>query len=291
MPDNLEDIPQHNELMWPTLKAIKALGGSAHISEILSKVAEIENFSEETQSIPHVNGNGTRLGYRLAWARTFLKRGGALINSERGVWSITDKGEKLSANDLPRIFKEIKAEDKLLRDLSGFNIHSRSGSSPENEDDDSEEENWKTQLLNTLQAITPDAFERLTQRILRESGFTTVEVTGRSGDGGIDGTGILQLNLITFPVAFQCKRYKGSVGSPAIRDFRGGIAGRFEKGLLITTGSFSSQAIQESRRAGALAIDLVDGTRLCDLLKSLSLGVSTEMVENVVVNAEWFSSI
>jgi restriction system protein len=69
--------------------------------------------------------------------------------------------------------------------------------------------------------LKPDAFERLAQRILREAGFTKVQVTGKSGDGGIDGIGILRVNLVSFVVLFQCKRYKNSVGSGSVRDFRG----------------------------------------------------------------------
>lgn len=156
---------------------------------------------------------------------------------------------------------------------------------------DTTEEDWKQRLLETILSLSPDAFERLAQRILRESGFKTVSVTGRPGDGGIDGTGVLQINLITFPVAFQCKRYKGSVGAPNIRDFRGAIMGRCEKGLLITTGTFTSEAQKEATRDGALAIDLVDGDRLCEILKDLSLGIVTETVEKVTVDENWFLRI
>lgn len=297
MAESNNDIPQHNELMWPTLKAIKALGGSAHISEILSKVAEIEGFSEEAQSIPHVSGNQTRLGYRLAWARTWLKNGGAIENSDRGVWSLTDKGEKLKKEQISEIVKQVKlAQSRRKKPDANQKDHVIRAeflliSTPEDNDNGIGEEEWKNILLDMLINIPPDAFERLAQRILRESNFTTVEVTGRSGDGGIDGTGILQLNLITFLVAFQCKRYQGSVGPGDIRDFRGAVMGRCEKGLFITTGTFTNQATKEARRDGALAIDLVDGSRLCELLKSLALGVKTETVEKITIEYDWFAGL
>ena len=108
--------------------------------------------------------------------------------------------------------------------------------------EDASGDEWKTELLAALQKMAPDAFERLCQRILRESAFTEVEVTGRSGDGGIDGVGVLRVNLISFHVVFQCKRYQGSVGSGQIRDFRGSMIGRADKGLFLTTGRFSSSA-------------------------------------------------
>jgi restriction system protein len=158
-------------------------------------------------------------------------------------------------------------------------------------EDGIEDEDWQDRLLRVLKTISPDAFERLAKRLLRESGFTKVEVTGRSGDQGIDGTGILQLNLISFPVLFQCKRYEGSVGPGAIRDFRGAMMGRSDKGLFITTGSFTAEAKKEATRDGAPSIELIDGPLLCDLLKKLGLGVAVRMVEVVEPDDEWFKQL
>ena len=140
-------------------------------------------------------------------------------------------------------------------------------------------------------AMQPDAFERLAQRLLREAGFVRVEVRGKSGDGGIDGVGVLRVNLVSFQVYFQCKRWQGSVGSREIRDFRGALQGRADKGLFVTTGTFTSQAADEATRDGAIAIDLIDGNRLCELLKQYNLGVETTLIEYVSVSPEWFSSI
>lgn len=139
--------------------------------------------------------------------------------------------------------------------------------------------------------MTPDAFERLAQRILRESGFIRVEVTGRSGDGGIDGIGVLRVNLLSFHVLFQCKRYHGSVGASEIRDFRGAMVGRSDKGLFITTGTFTNEARREATRDGAPPIDLIDGDQLCDILKRLKLGVCVEMVERPSVDADWLAKV
>ena len=149
--------------------------------------------------------------------------------------------------------------------------------------------------MNPAQALcnnaTPDAFERLAQRLLRESGFTKVEVRGKTGDGGIDGVGVLRVNLVSFQVYFQCKRWAGSVGAREIRDFRGALQGRADKGLFITTGTYTTQASDEATRDGAIAIDLIDGNRLVELLKDLKLGVSTEQVEKVTVDVDWFQGI
>jgi restriction system protein len=150
---------------------------------------------------------------------------------------------------------------------------------------------WQDQLLGLLRTMDPGAFERLAQRLLRESGFVKVEVTGKSGDGGIDGKGILQLSLMSFHVLFQCKRYQGSVGSGAVRDFRGAMMGRTDKGLIITTGTFSPDARREATRDGAPPIDLIDGVTLCEKLKDLSLGVETKLVEEITIKPSWFDQI
>jgi len=277
--------------MWPTLQAVKQLEGSGTNSEILATVVEIEGFSEEIQNVPHAEGRKSLLDYNLAWAKTYLKKGGALNNSQRGVWSITDRGENLQEREMREIVREVRLDRRPSSQRTTVTSDVENEFTDEASSELDEEGDWKSELLSTILEMEPNAFERLAQRILRESGFKTVEVTGRPGDGGIDGTGILQINLITFPVAFQCKRYSSSVGARHIRDFRGGIAGRFEKGLMITTGTITSEAQKEASRDGALAIDLVDGDRLCDLLKDLELGVETELVEEVSIISDWFKKI
>ena len=161
-------------------------------------------------------------------------------------------------------------------------------------EDETDDGVWQEELLGVLGAMVPDTFERFCGRLLRESGFESVVVTGRPGDGGIDGQGVIQLagGMIGFPVYFQCKRYSGSVSAGAVRDFRGAMQGRGDKGLIITTGSFTLEAKREATRAGAPPIDLIDGVKLADKIKELELGVSVDkrIVEDVTVDAEWFSS-
>ena len=124
-------------------------------------------------------------------------------------------------------------------------------------------------------AITPSGFERFCQRLLRESGFQHVTVTGKSNDGGIDGIGILQVNpLVSFKVLFQCKKYAGTVTPSQVRDFRGAMMGRADKGIILTTGSFTSEAQREALRDGVPPIELVDGERLVGMLEELELGLS-----------------
>lgn len=235
------------------------------------------------------NENQPRVNYYLAWARTFLKRGNALMNSSRGVWALTESGTAITGLDeIGALYEQVTQEE---RERARAKREVAKAAKTDFVKPPADVEDWKASLLDVLGAVTPDAFERLSQRLLREAGFTKVEVRGKSGDGGIDGVGVLRVNLVSFQVYFQCKRWKGSVGSKEIRDFRGALQGRADKGLFITTGRFSSQASDEATRDGAIAIDLIDGDRLCDLLKENRLGVETEMIESVRIRPNWFETI
>jgi len=151
---------------------------------------------------------------------------------------------------------------------------------------------WRDTVIQILRELSPDAFERLCTRLLRESGFIEVEVTGKSGDGGIDGRGIIRVGgLISFNVLFQSKRYQENVGASVVRDFRGAMIGRADKGLIITTAGFTRDAKKEATRDGAPPIDLIDGYLLAEKLKELKLGITTELVEAVDVDKGWFTSI
>lgn len=291
-------LPDLSGMMLVIIKALKEMGGSANIQELDERVAEIEGVTEIEQSFTMSDDDPrARLNYYLAWARTYLRRGGALENSSRGVWALTEVGSKINFyKDVKAIYDQVQAEE---RDRARLKREAKKANKLKVNEPNREEEtvtsddftDWKTKLLDTLKSMDPTAFERLAQRLLRESGFTKVEVRGKSGDGGIDGVGVLRVNLVSFQVFFQCKRYKGSVGASDIRDFRGAMQGRADKGLFITTGNFTAQASDEATRDGATAIDLIDGERLCILLKENNLGVSTKMIEQVNVDATWFGSI
>lgn len=236
----------YDQLMVPLMQALVDLGGSGSIDEIYETVVEIEKFDEETLAILHnpEKSNQTEIGYRLAWARTYLKKAGYLENSSRGVWALTDKAKQAPEIDSREIVNFVRTLDRKASQAT------TDPSKPELSIDDSPEEvlAWRERLHHVLiEEMTPDAFERLTQRLLRESGFIHVEVTGRTGDGGIDGKGIARINgLMSFHIAFQCKKYKGSVGAPEIRDFRGATVGRADRGMFITTGNFTKAAIEEA---------------------------------------------
>ena len=284
-------VPNFKELMNPTMHALKKLGGSGSIIEIDDAVINVLELPEEDVNQPHGETGQTELKYRLRWARTYLKGYGVLSNTTRGVWALTPEGEKASAVNPDDVVKFYAQKSK------GFSDDSVAPSSDEDDDfpdvDVDDDENlWRDELREILLAMTPAAFERLCQRLLRESGFIEVKVTGKSGDGGIDGEGIIRLaGFTSFRVVFQCKRHRGSIGPDVVRGLRGSMGIQADKGLLIATGTFTQGARQESSKPGFPLIDLIDGDLLADKLKELGLGVSTKTIEKVEVDSDWFNDI
>ena len=238
-------IPPYDKMLWPTLLAIKALGDSGSNQEIEDRAIEFAGYSESQLGVLHGEGPQTEIRYRMAWTRTYLKAVGALENSSRGVWSITEYGQTLVEEDLADIPSRVRAQfpRKSAKGESKVN-HTERLDLPESSEvsvfTSTVFEEWRDHLLDVVQSMTPAAFEKLCQRVLRESGFTRVEVTGRSGDGGIDGIGVLRIALLSFHVFFQCKRYKGSVGAAAIRDFPRGDGWTDRQGFIHHNGKFHS---------------------------------------------------
>jgi restriction system protein len=274
---------QYDDLMNPVLQALKELGGSGTNEEINSRVFEIAHVPSEQSEILHnpAKGGMTEIEYRLMWTRTYLKKYGVIENSTRGIWSLTAKGsttDEVGKKEVVKVVRELMKKEKKIP----------------TDEEPNKEVAWQEELLDVIHNMSAAGFERLVQRLLRESGFIHVEVTGRTGDGGIDGQGILRLGgLISFNVIFQCKKWKNAVGANQIRDFRGAMVGRADKGLFITMGTFTKEAIKEATRDGAPAIDLVDGDQLVEKLKQLSLGVITKKIEieQVIIDHEWYANI
>ena len=282
MTKNIE-VPPYHTFFGPVIQALKDLGGSASNQEIYEKVTENLNVSDEILDILHNDGPMTKVEYRLRWTQTYLKKDGAITNTTKGIWTLLPRGRELSEKDIDGVLTRVKVKLKKQKKEKEKNAPDLDSVS-----DLAEDIEWNVELLEVLKKMDPYAFERLSQRVLRESGFVKVQVTGKSADGGIDGIGVLRMNLVSFQVMFQCKRYKGSVSSPVVRDFRGAMTGRADKGLIITTGTFTADAKREAVQDGAPTIDLIDGDALCDLLKNLNLGVETKMIEEISINEGFF---
>ena len=210
-----------------------------------------------------------------------------MTNSSKGVWALTELGRTITKGRDGTLYPE---RLKLHRSVGKPNRPDPNDDEGGDAEPGDDPDRWRDDLLEQLLEIPPDGFERLVQRLLREAGFRNVEVLGKSGDGGIDGVGVYRLSLVSFPTYFQCKRFRGSVPSGAVRDFRGAMSGRGEKGLLVTTGSFTSSARKEATRDGAPPVDLVSGYELCDLLKEYGLGVKVteRVIEEIEIDPGFF---
>ena len=271
------DLPMHVKFFLPIISALKKLGGSGTITEVKDTLIEILNIPEEKLEEKYKSGV-SKIDNQINWSKVYLTRGGLIDISDQNIWSLTEKSLKseLSNEDVLLIFKQIHSGFVAQRGKS------KKTKSPVDIEPPLEIQPHKEELMSILQALPPDGFERLCQRLLRASGFSKVVVTGKSGDGGIDGEGILEINpLVSLKVIFQAKRYKGAVSSSQIRDFRGAMQGRAEKGIFITTGRFTQEAKNEALREGAPPIELVDANKLTVLFEQRKLGLKSKIVYEI----------
>ena len=293
-------IPRYTQLIMPTFTALKELGGSGKTEEILDQITNDLKIPDAVADIQHKGRtNKTELSYQADWARTYLRIYGVIENSARGVWSITPDYVAVESIDPEMIVDTVVRETRKKRLLKGEEAPEKPIISCSPEDDDpandyaeypDELKPWRERLAEILQNMDPYGFERLAQRVLRECGFSQVEVTKKSGDGGIDGTGKLKINgIFSFNVAFQCKRYSGVVGSPEIRDFRGSLTTNIEKGVLITTGTFSKAARDEAASPGKQQIDLVDGEDFINMIAEYGIGVKE--IKTYEIDENFFTKI
>lgn len=271
-------ISEFATYMNPLISALKRLGGSARADEVCSTIAEDLNLPDEVLD-KRIKNDASRYKNQVHWARLYLAKTGYIDSSVRGVWALTEKGQNapsLSEKRLREIIQEVQVKTaKAKPDKTAVSQIPRVTNDIDDQPaPDMAGQSYKEQLLSVLKSLPPAGFERICQRLLREAGFEKVTITGRSGDGGIDGHGLLQINpFVSFQVLFQCKRYEGSVTPSQVRDFRGAMAGRTEKGIILTTGSFTADAKREAVRDGVQPIELVDGEKLVEMFEKLELGV------------------
>lgn len=297
-------MPKTENLYQPVFTALKNLGGSGTNDEILSEVIRLGKYSDTVVDFPHLGSlSQTELSYRCAWVKTYLKQYGIVNNSAHSVWCITPDYATAEAIDVAAVIAFISNKRKSKNKISMLNTNSDvtdspndgislSDNDPSNDDVEFPDEvkPWRERLSQAIQQMDPFAFERLTQRLLRECGFTQVEVTKKSGDGGIDGIGKLRINgIFSFNVAFQCKRYKGSVGAPEVREFRGSLPTNIEKGILITTGNFTKAAREDAANPSKHQIDLIDGEEFIN--KIVEYGIGVKPVTIYEIDEEFFKSV
>lgn len=265
--------------LGPVLDALRALGGSGKPREVCDYIAEHAKVPAATLETTLKSGQ-TRFYNQVHWARQYLVWEGLLDASTHGVWSLTKAGYQATLDE--------PASRKIVAKWVKIHAAARKAASPEEPeaDDISEiaerDEEQGAVLLEILKKVTPEGFERICARLLRESGFERVTVTGRPRDGGIDGFGVLQINpFVSFRVLFQCKRYKNTVSRAEVGDFRNAMIGRADKGIILTTGTFSADARAEAEREGAPPVELVDGEKLVSMFERVRLGVRERTIYEV----------
>ncbi len=291
---NLTDLPKHDGLFWPVVQALQSLDGSADNEQLVDRVSEILDLDDALTAIPHKEGPQSEISYRVAWVKTWLKWGEILNNPQRAVWVLTEKGRSATEAEIEALRQKLRISNATRR-VKGSPELTEDSALPMAElavEDTFSDDNWQNSLLGVIREMHPSAFERLARLLLLRLGFSQVEVVGRSGDGDIDLLGVVKVNhVLSFRVLAQCKRYRDSVGPGDIRNFRGAMQGRTDKGIFITSGRFTNEARKESSRDGVPEIDLIDGEALTLLLKDLRMGVETEMIEKVSIQADYFSGI
>lgn len=268
----------------PLLQALRDLGGSASPREAIERIAEIEKVPESVREVILKSGQ-ERFYNQVMWARQYLVWEGFIDSGRRGVWSLTQQGKNvvLSSEEARQIFlRQVQRHAKLRKVASGAAAQAVDDDGVPADTPQADQDASLQGFLRVVKALSPSGFERLCMRLLRESGFERVQVTGRSNDGGIDGVGVLQLNdLMSFNVVFQCKKWEQSVPPKEIRDLRGAMDGRAEKGIFLTTSTFSSNARAEAERPGAVPIELVDGEKLFEMFKRHELGLKPRIVFDI----------
>jgi len=267
--------------MPAVVKTLQEFGNSAQPKQVVLAVQKSIDVPPEDLENKHKSGQS--IFYNdVHWCREYLKKAGYIDSSKRGMWTLTPKGQTCvfsdaTAQEVFRTAQEQKKE-RTATSKSAPEISVEELDLPDLASDDK----YRQEALKALIQLSPSGFERFCQRLLEKAGFEEVEVTGQSGDGGIDGRGILKVNrLFSMKIAFQAKKYQGSVGTPVVRDFRGAIQGRVDRGLLITTGTFTSDAIKEASRDGATHIELIDGQDIVDLMEKHTFGLKEKQTFEV----------
>ena len=267
--------PEFLRFFRPVVEVLREIGGSGRSAEVTDLVIERMKIPESEQEVIQKSGQ-SRVYNQIAWARLHVTKAGLLDSSQRGVWTLTEKGRTVELTDdfVLESYRQTQRQIQQERKERQTEVEVEEESEDQTDVESADVGDYRTQLLNTLKGLPADGFERVCQRLLRESGFQQVTVTGRSGDGGIDGHGVLQVNpLVSFKVLFQCKRYQGAVAVSAVRDFRGALQGRADKGIILTTGTFTTDAKREAIRDGATPIELVDGDKMVEMFEELQLGL------------------
>lgn len=261
--------PEFLKYVKPVLTTLQANGGAGDSSDVIEQVIDKLEITETELEETTANGQ-SRIRNQIQWARFYLFKAGLIDNAQRGIWRLTNEGleSKLGDDGVYALFKKVQDSVKKAAPTT------TKKEEPKFESISTEDEEHSVGLIGLIQSLPSTGFEKLCKRLLTEIGINEIVITGGSGDQGIDGKGVVKLNdVVSLNIVFQCKRYKETVSPHHVRDFRGAMQGRGEKGLIITTGRFTKEAKAEASRDGVTPIELIDGNRLVELFEKYRLGL------------------
>ena len=268
----------------PLLDALRALGGSASPREALDRIAAAEHVPEQTRDTILKSGQEGFYN-QVHWARQYLVWEGLIESGRRGVWSLTPAGQACMLTDQAAhevFLRQVRLRASIRKTRGSADRRSAEEEAALADTPQADLDSSLGRFLEVIRQLSASGFERLCMRLLREAGFERVQVTGRANDGGIDGLGVLQINdLVSFNVVFQCKKWEQSVPPKEIRDLRGAMDGRADKGIFLTTSAFTVNARAEAERAGAVPVELVDGEKLFEMFKKYELGLKPRTVYDI----------
>jgi restriction system protein len=288
LPDSTRYIPL-------VIEALRSVNGLAKASAVKQWIAE--SLTAKGESVPDtiLTSGAQKFANDIQWARMYLVNAGLvepMKTAGYGNWKLTREGWSVPLDE---------ASVVAIYGATALKGKSQTNDTQEAPPEDPQQESlpgtesWEFVLKKILTTLPDKGFERLCAAIMTNNGLLATKVTGQTGDGGVDGEGMLAIDdygLIKAPVAWQCKRFNGSnnVGSKEVRDFRGAIDGRAKYGLIFTTSSFTPSAEAEARRPGATPVELVGLDRLIDLMRNKKLGVdnSADGSETLEVKTEFF---
>ena len=270
--------PDFLKFIKPVLLTLQENGGAGATSSIIEQI--IERMGITDAELEETTSNGqSRIRNQIQWARFYLFKAGLVDNAQKGIWRLTNEGleTKMNDDDVYTLFKGVQESVKKSPTTNVSKVDKKEET--KFEETSTEDEEHATGLLNIIQNLSPGGFEKICKRLLTEIGINDIMITGGAGDQGIDGRGIVKLNdVVSLNIVFQCKRYKETVSPHHVRDFRGAMQGRGEKGLIITTGRFTKEAKSEANRDGVTPIELIDGDRLVELFEKYQLGLKSVTV-------------
>ncbi len=270
--------PQFLIYIRPLVEVLRNIGGSGSTADVIDQVIEYMNIPDE-EVAKTISSGASRVRNQIEWARMYLVKTDLMDSSQRGIWKLTEKGYESNLSDdyVYQIFKKVqKISQKTKKEKSEEAV-------TEIDDTIVDDEAHGEAILSILKNLSPSGFEKICKRLLTEVGVHDVQITGGSGDQGIDGTGVIKVNdVVGFNIIFQCKRYKDAVAPHHVRDFRGTMQGRADKGIIITTARFTPEAKKEAVRDGVPPIELIDGERLVALFEKYNLGLKPKVIYDVI---------